>query len=698
MPLPATELKTTSAGIEISAGSLGSFVLTFPEFRDASSNVIHKQTQAKATGNTATVDYEGGAQCAVLLGQDEITLTFTQVPADVTSWKVSTLIDIGFAKGGSWKIDEMESPFPAEKPAAPHIASLSATKFAVKNAQGQSLTVITPDYAFQQLTDNREWNWPIFQWQCIVPFSADKATAKLKVTTNLAASAKLVDAFGQSIKDTFPNKLLNETDLQSDVAADEAYYASLKPPVFDRFGGLPGSIEKLGLQKTGFFHVEKHGSKTWLVDPDGNAFFHLGICGFAPSDDYTYIKGRESIYEWLPSPQSEYATAFRPGDDNAHFSFYLANTIRKFGTPYDLDTHSSRMISRVRKWGFNSIGAFSPKPPTACEKASFPYVAHLPINEWEGVPRIPGAHEVWDPFDTATSGKIAENLARELPKHASDPLLIGYFIVNEPRYDELARVIPSLPGKHACKQQFINSLKLKYGTINAYNLAWKSESPSFESLVDAGLAVTTAAARADVQSFVLQFLDLTFSQVHDLFRKHDSNHLLLGARLQPITIQDELICTTMAPYLDVMSYNYYTYGVDTAALRRIHEITGKPMILSEFFWSSPRDSGLIGGRAVSSQRERGLAYRNYLDQSASLGFVIGIEWFTLIDQATTGRWFSKYNGESYNTGLFSVADRPWKDMLEEMMKANYGIYDLLLGQRQPFKWDDPQFKVEKPSP
>jgi hypothetical protein len=51
------------------------------------------------------------------------------------------------------------------------------------------------------------------------------------------------------------------------------------------------------------------------------------------------------------------------------------------------------MIERVRKWGFNSIGAFSPVP-----KAAFPYVAHLPINEWEGVPRIPGAHEVWDPL------------------------------------------------------------------------------------------------------------------------------------------------------------------------------------------------------------------------------------------------------------------------------------------------------------
>jgi hypothetical protein len=114
----------------------------------------------------------------------------------------------------------------------------------------------------------------------------------------------------------------------------------------------------------------------------------------------------------------------------------------------------------------------------------------------------------------------------------------------------------------------------------------------------------------------------------------------------------------------------------------------------EFFWASPKDSDLIGGREVKSQRERGLAYRNYVEQSAALGFVIGIEWFTLIDQATTGRWFSQYNGESYNTGLISVADRPWKDMLAEMMKTNHTIYDLLLGKRSPFVWDDERFRLE----
>jgi hypothetical protein len=136
--------------------------------------------------------------------------------------------------------------------------------------------------------------------------------------------------------------------------------------------------------------------------------------------------------------------------------------------------------------------------------------------------------------------------------------------------------------------------------------------------------------------------------------------------------------------------------VDKDSLKRIHEWTGGlPMILSEFFWSSPRDSGLAGGREVRSQQERGLMYRNYVEQSASLGFVIGIEWFTLVDQSATGRWFSKYSGESANTGLFSVTDRPWKAMLEEMAKTNHEIYDVLLGHRPPFAWDEAKARGAK---
>ncbi len=63
--------------------------------------------------------------------------------------------------------------------------------------------------------------------------------------------------------------------------------------------------------------MEKKDNKWLLVDPEGNVFFYLGICVFGPVDDYTYVVGREDIYEWLPSLNSEFKTAFRENGGNS---------------------------------------------------------------------------------------------------------------------------------------------------------------------------------------------------------------------------------------------------------------------------------------------------------------------------------------------------------------------------------------------
>ena len=694
----AAEFKTNDKGIALDAGSLGEFELSYPSFIDAQQKPVHKLVEARPTGQAASLRYEGAGTVKVTTdAQGGVVLTFADLPADVKSCAVEMLIDIGFNKGGKWKAGDKEGTFPREKPAQPQLFSGSATQLTLTNPQGHRLNIQAPSYSFIQITDNREWNWPVFALKCFVNLDQGVSVVKFNLAADIAgAGKKLVDRLGQSTLEDWPDKMRSVAELKADAESEKAYYASLKTPERDTFGGLPGSGARLGLKSTGFFHVESQGAKSWLVDPEGNAFFHTGLCGFGPSDDYTYIKGREDIYDWLPGADGEFGSAYRPGDTTS-FSFYVANTIRKFGQPYDFDTLASRMIDRVRKWGFNSMGAFSAVPPAAAKKAGFPYVLTLAINEWEGVPRIPGAWEVFDPFDDKVRMLIEQQLAKTLPPRADDPLLIGWYIINEPRYDELPKVLPSLTGGQACKRRLVEFLHGKYQTIDAFNTGWHLSAKSFEDLNGTGLAVTTDAAKQDVKAFTGIFLEAVFELISSNYRKHDKNHLLIGTRLQPVTIDNEQLCRISGKYLDVMSFNYYTYDVDKELLKRVHEWTGgKPMLMSEFFWSSPRDSGLTGGREVLTQQERGLMYRNYVEQCASLGFVVGIEWFTLIDQSTTGRWFSKYNGEGANTGLISVTDRPWKPMVAEMAKTNHGIYEVLLGERPPFLWEPAKARGGKP--
>ena len=689
-------------GIEVDAGSLGGFTLRYPGLLDAQQKPVHKLASKRASGSSADLQYEDGVNARISLGQDgSVLIGLINPPPDVKFVEVNLLIPISFNQGGKWMIGDKEASFPKEKPATPHLYQGHAPSVRIANYEGRVLEVKTPQYSYLQLSDNREWNWPIFNWKSTTPLDAAPANdgrTELTFTVSVTAppegaKAALVDQFGQSTREDWPQKIKSTDELAADASAEKAYYDGLQPPPLDGYGGLPDSGKRLALKATGFFHAEKKGERWLLADPAGNAFFHLGLCSANPNEDYTLVKGRESAYAWLPPRDGEFASAYKSDSGGSVVSFHLANMIRKYGQPFDIESYTARMLPRMRKWGFNSIGAFSNVGEQAQRAAQFPRVAHLPLSQWNGITMLPGVNETFDPFDEKTRAQIESNFAKLLPASASDPLIMGYFIANEPIYENVPHMLPSLDGSHACKREFVRWLETKYKSPSAFSAAWETPAGAFAELTDRVLSVKSEAARKDVQDFTGVFFEEYFRTVTESFHRHDKNHMLIGCRLQPGTINNEQLCRIAGKYLDVMSFNYYTDAVDKDLLRRIYGWTGGlPMILSEFYWASSKESGLTGGREVPTQKERGLAYRNYVEQSAALGFVVGIEWFTLVDQSVTGRWFQGFDGERANTGVLSVTDRPWRGLLDEMVKTNYDIYKVWLGERPPFVFDNPRFK------
>ena len=235
-------------------------------------------------------------------------------------------------------------------------------------------------------------------------------------------------------------------------------------------------------------------------------------------------------------------------------------------------------------------------------------------------------------------------------------------------------------------------LQEKYHDIAALNTAWEMDVASFEALADQGLPVATQIAFQDMQAYTELFIETYYQRITESFRKHDKNHMLIGNRWQPGTANNEALCRIAGKYLDVVSVNYYTERVDREFMRRIYEWTGqRPQIWSEFFYTAEEESNVSGRLDVATQRDRGRAYRNYVENAAALGFVVGVEWFTLIDQAVTGRFFEKYNGERQNTGLFNVCDRPYREALAEMAATHRRIYDVWLNGEPPYVFDHPRF-------
>jgi hypothetical protein len=101
---------------------------------------------------------------------------------------------------------------------------------------------------------------------------------------------------------------------------------------------------------------------------------------------------------------------------------------------------------------------------------------------------------------------------------------------------------------------------------------------------------------------------------------------------------------------------------------------------------------------MKNDHERGEAFRNYVEQSAALPFVVGTEWFIYTDQALTGRFFEGFNGEGYNTGLVDVTDRPYGELVEAAKKSHARIYDVMMGKEKAFAMADSRFSGKDDGP
>jgi hypothetical protein len=269
-PLWAASLRTTDDGLLIDAGSMGRFTLSYPTLLGERDDQAFKPIQHEATGERAVVSYEGGGRIELSVQADGVVLLqLADLPASARKLRMDMLIDFSFSEGGSWQIGNTSpTPFPKEKPAKPHLYQGNETVLRLTNFEGKVLTFEVPSYSYQQLQDNREWNWKIFAWMFIAPLDPGVPRLSVRITEGEAAGGAkrvvVVDRFGQDALLDFPDKVKSEEELREDVARDNAYYGALQPPPRDTYGGLPDSGARLGLRRTGFF--QSMSQPQWKVE------------------------------------------------------------------------------------------------------------------------------------------------------------------------------------------------------------------------------------------------------------------------------------------------------------------------------------------------------------------------------------------------------------------------------------------------
>jgi hypothetical protein len=395
----------------------------------------------------------------------------------------------------------------------------------------------------------------------------------------------VLDEFGQWAHADWPRKIKSREQLDKELADEEK---TLKPGDFKycEYGGYKNTQTKA----TGFFRVEQIDGKWWFVDPHGHLFLSQSSNG---------LGGRRG--------------AAAPSTNNA--------------------AAANRTVRRLEAWGLNTGGAGQGKP----------YTTYL--NSPRGSNTFLGLPDV---YSEEFARGLEQSAANQCAPRKDDPLLLGYFIGNEPPWENREREV--------------------------VDMILAGPSTATQSKLKEFLATGDTPQRR--KQFVLAAFEKQLELVGAAMRKYDTNHLNLGIRFGGGPADEVL---RAAKVFDVCSINIYEYE-PTKQVERTYRVTGRPVLIGEFHIGVPADGLGAGLVQTRDQIERGKGYRYYVEQAAALPGFVGAHWFTWRDEPVLGR----FDGENYNIGFVDVTDRPYPELVEAAKATHRRLFEVHSGKTPPF--------------
>jgi len=485
----------------------------------------------------------------------------------------------------------------------------------------------------------------------------------------------MVDALGQWTRKSWPGKTADEGELRAGLLRRAAEPLPPLDGPFDAYGGW----SNLRFKPTGYFRTEHDGRRWWLVDPAGGPFFSTGADCLVPHMAGP-VEGIEPLFAWLPPREGEFAAAWLTGkrDGLPQVSFATANLIRAFGRNW-LGEWEKLAGKWLRAWGFNTVANWS--LPGLGRRLGLPYVFELQ--------RFPTTREcIFRDFPDVFSPEYradAANCAVQLRETVEDPLLIGYFLRNEPHWGfgdyNLAEMLLASPKQLHTKDRLLAFLAERYdGDAAALARAWRrSELRDFTGLAQPtpGAARFSPEADEDLRRFTRIMIEEYVRVPAEAARREDPNHLNLGLRWAWVASE---AFYAGSRYCDVFSINCYQLQPAPEEIRRHAAAAERPVMIGEFH-AGALDVGLPsnGLRGVADQRERGRFYRWYVEHAAALPELVGAHYFQWGDQPALGR----FDGENCNIGLVDICHRPYAELVGAVAETHRRLYEICAGLVQP---------------
>ena len=334
------------------------------------------------------------------------------------------------------------------------------------------------------------------------------------------------------------------------------------------------------------------------------------------------IEGRT----WLVSPNG--------GPFFAHGVTHVGNG-RQVGLP--------ALARALRELGFNAYGYGCPNEL----KSDLPYMEgrnYLPTSMYRTSDK---SFTFVDIFDPAVQAEQDAAVRRTCYANRNNPNLIGYYWT-----DLTPWPLENNTGTNWV--EYIRSLSADAPGQQAYQ----------KFLADWDGNDETARDTAFLRLIAREYCRV-FGEAH---RKYDPDHLVFGDRFMPQFAIPEVL-EEMVPYVDAIAIQpHFRPGFPKKELDRIHELTGKPIVLCDFaIRFEDGDKNIRGYKPEESPQKAGELYAEYIRDAMATPYVIGSFWCNPLDSKPG------FNKTGIKQGLFDNDFTPRPSLNKQMQQLNAWI-------------------------
>lgn len=382
----------------------------------------------------------------------------------------------------------------------------------------------------------------------------------------------------------------------------------------------------------GFFRVgrSKKG-RWWLVTADNKPILYRGVCALWMPDNYKGMEAVEFRKKWEKTN----------GKD-----------------PEKLVAHC---LGILKDRGFNALGEWSTRQ---FWNRGWPFTVLIHVREVRKESNING--KLPDIFDTKWQAAYQAACKETCAGLASSKDLVGYYVDNEggwftarrdfvwgqdqgPMVDRnvlgqealLLQVFlaadPKCPG-HKAAWDWV--LERHGGSVAKLAKDWAADFDTPEKLREMtgrNLVLASRGYRKDHEAFAAHYTREYFRVTAEAIRRHDPNHLLLGARFGG-TPGDEVLNAMDKRHVDVVSWNCYNLGFKKRCAE-ISSATGLPQLNGEYSWASGGflDWAKLQKRGTFTDEEKAKCRRlgqATLEDAITHPNLVGYTWYKFCWNAT----------------------------------------------------------------